>query len=69
MMGGFGPLFGMLYGLLALLSIAAMACGIWYFVTGARYFQSRLSERPGRREFQAELLAKMDQMVDVLKVK
>ncbi len=69
MMGGFGPLFGVLYGLLALLSIAAMACGIWFFVRGAQYFQGRLAERQGRREFQAELLAKMDQMVDVLKVK
>jgi hypothetical protein len=69
MMGGFGTLFGVLYGLLALLSIAAMACGIWFFVKGAQYFQSKLEERPVRSEFQAELLAKMDQMVDVLKVK
>lgn len=69
MMGGFGTLFGVLYGLLALLSIAAMSCAIWFFVRGAQYFQSRLAERPARKEFQAELLAKMDQMVDVLKVK
>ncbi len=69
MMGAYGSLFAVLYGLLALLSLGAMACGIWFFVRGAQYFQSKLDERQARKDHMSELLAKLDQLVDVLKVK
>lgn len=42
---------------------------IRFFIKGTQYFQSKLDERPARKEHLGELLAKMDQLVDVLKVK
>jgi hypothetical protein len=42
---------------------------IRFFIKGAQYYESKLGERTARNEHQAELLAKLDQLVDVLKVK
>ena len=69
MMCGFGMLSGILCGLFAVLGIAWMAFSIRFFVKGAQYFQSKLDESQASKDHGAELLAKLDQLVDVLKVK
>ncbi|HTY07559.1 MAG TPA: hypothetical protein VMF29_00210 [Candidatus Edwardsbacteria bacterium] len=69
MMCGFGILSSFLCGLFAVLGIAWMAVSIRFFVKGAKYYQSKLDEREARKDHGAELLAKLDQLVDVLKVK
>ena len=69
MMCGMGLFSSFLCGLFAVLGIAWMAFGIRFFAKGAKYFQSKLDERQARKDHGAELLAKMDQLVDVLKVK
>ena len=69
MMCGFGVLSGILCGLFAVLGIAWLAFSIRFFVKGAKYYQSKLDEREARKDHGAELLAKLDQLVDVLKVK
>ena len=69
MMCGFGVLSSFLCGLFAVLAIAWMAVSIRFFVKGAKYFECKLNELQSRKDHQAELLAKFDQLVDVLKVK
>jgi len=69
MMCGFGVLSGVLCGLFAVLGIAWLAFSIRFFIKGTKYFESKLSDQQSRQDHQAELLAKFDQLVDVLKVK
>jgi hypothetical protein len=69
MMCGFNSVLYVVYCVLLVLLIAGLAFAIRFFMLGARYFQSKLDERQARKDHMNELLAKMDQLVDVLKVK
>ncbi|MDI6739247.1 MAG: hypothetical protein QME74_02670 [Candidatus Edwardsbacteria bacterium] len=64
---------GLLYW--AFFAIVLIVCLVWLFVSirffskATEYYQAELNDRQTKKEQMNELLAKMDQMVDVLKVK
>ncbi|HTY07560.1 MAG TPA: hypothetical protein VMF29_00215 [Candidatus Edwardsbacteria bacterium] len=55
--------------IMAALALVWTCFSIRFFAKGAKYYQSKLDEREARKDHGAELLAKLDQLVDVLKVK
>ena len=69
-LGGIGILF---YGLFMLLMMALWV--VWFYFSvrffkqATEYYQSELNDRTRKQEQMGELLAKFDQLVDVLKVK
>lgn len=69
-LGGIGILF---YGLFMLLMLGLWIVWFYYsvrfFKQATEYYQSELNDRAKKQEQMSELLAKFDQLVDVLKVK
>jgi len=69
-LGGIGILF---YGLFMLVMLALWV--VWFYFSvrffkqATEYYQSELNDRTKKQEQMSELLAKFDQLVDVLKVK
>jgi len=69
-LGGIGILF---YGLFMLVMLALWV--VWFYFSvrffkqATEYYQSELNDRIRKQEQMSELLAKFDQLVDVLKVK
>jgi uncharacterized membrane protein len=69
-LGGIGILF---YGLFMLVMMALWV--VWFYFSvrffkqATEYYQSELNDRTRKQEQMGELLAKFDQLVDVLKVK
>ncbi len=69
-LGGIGILF---YGLFMLLMMALWV--VWFYFSvrffkqATEYYRSELNDRTRKQEQMGELLAKFDQLVDVLKVK
>jgi uncharacterized membrane protein len=69
-LGGIGILF---YSLFMLVILAL--CVVWFYYSvrffkqATDYYQSELNDRTRKQEQMSELLAKFDQLVDVLKVK
>jgi adenosine deaminase len=69
-LGGIGILFYGLFMLLVLgLGIVWFYFSLRFFKQATEYYQSELNDRAKKQEQMSELLAKFDQLVDVLKVK
>jgi cell division protein FtsB len=72
-MGNFGMgaigMFMLIYGLFCLTSVVWCYFSIRFLKKGAEYFEMELSNRAKKQDQLSELLAKFDQLVDVLKVK
>jgi hypothetical protein len=64
---------GVLMGLVSLVMLAAgvlwLYFSIKFFIKATEHFQTELNDRQAKRDQMDEMLAKMDQLVDVLKVK
>ncbi|MDQ7798844.1 MAG: hypothetical protein RDU76_07885 [Candidatus Edwardsbacteria bacterium] len=68
--GGIGILFYGLFMLLVLgLGIVWFYFSLRFFKQATEYYQAELNDRAKKQEQMGELLAKFDQLVDVLKVK
>jgi len=69
-LSGIGLLFSGLFSLVLLgLGLAWVLYSISFFKKASEYYQSELNDRARKHEQMSELLAKFDQLVDVLKVK
>lgn len=73
MMGSYGMAFWAVYGFVMLISLTVALVwtvfSIKFFKKAAEYYQSELDIRAKKDAQMLELLAKFDQLVDVLKVK
>ena len=69
---GIGPMFYFHFVLTILVVVVALAwCwhSIRFFKKASDFLQQQMDSRQARTEYQNEMLAKLDQLVDVLKVK
>lgn len=73
MMGSYGLVFWSFYGFLMLVILAVALVwtyfSIKFFKKAAEYYQSELDNKTKKDAQMLDLLAKFDQLVDVLKVK
>jgi len=73
MMGSYGVMFWAIYGFVMLIVLAVALVwtvfSIKFFKKAAEYYQSELDNKTKKDGQMLELLAKFDQLVDVLKVK
>jgi F0F1-type ATP synthase membrane subunit b/b' len=73
MMGSYGVIFWAVYGFLMLLILAVALVwtyfSIKFFKKAAEYYQNELDNKEKKDAQTLDLLAKFDQLVDVLKVK
>ena len=73
MMGSYGLMFWPVYGFVMLMVLAVAL--VWtyfsvkFFKKASEYYQTELDHRQKKDDQMLELLAKFDQLVDVLKVK
>ena len=73
MMGPCGWIYWSVYGFVMLIVLAVALVWTYYsvkfFKKAAEYYQTKLDDRQKKDDQMLELLAKFDQLVDVLKVK
>jgi F0F1-type ATP synthase membrane subunit b/b' len=73
MMGSYGVIFWAVYGFLMLIILAVALVwtyfSIKFFKKAAEFYQSELDNKEKKDAQTLDLLAKFDQLVDVLKVK